>query len=271
MIKTGTLARKIKKLKKVLRSFGDVVIAFSGGVDSTFLLATAIESLGKNNVIAVIARSETYPESEFKEAIRFVKSRGIPHKVIFTSELNIAGFKSNPIDRCYFCKKELFSKLLEIKSKAGFEKVIDGTNYDDRLDIRHGSRARRELGVESPLEQAKITKDDIRKCSKKMGLATYNKPSFACLASRFPYHMPITLQKLRRIEKAEQYLKKQGFKQVRVRDYSDLARIEVYKEELKLFLKKDLERIAKYFKSQGYQYVTLDLEGYRTGSMNILR
>jgi len=262
--------KKLVKLKKILKSFGSVVVAFSGGVDSTFLLRTALDVLGRRKVVAVIAKSETYPKSELKEALKFVKANDIDCKVINTYELKIKGYKNNPVNRCYFCKKELFSKLSDIKKKLTFNEVLDGTNYDDRLDIRHGRQARDELAVKSPLEKAKITKDDIRRYSKKIGLPTYNKPSFACLASRFPYELPITKRKLERVDKAEKYLKKCGFTQVRVRDYNGLARIEVYKSEIRKFLTADLNSICRYLQSIGYKYVTLDLEGYRTGSMNVL-
>jgi len=260
---------KIKKLERILRSLESAVIAYSGGVDSTFLLKIAIDTLGKENVLAVIAKSETYPSRELKNAKLLAEDIGANYKVISTKEIDIKGYRENPINRCYFCKKELMKRLKEIAVKNRLENVIDGTNYDDRLDIRYGKKALVELGIKSPLFEAKITKNDIRSLSKELGLPTYNKPSFACLASRIPYNSIITKDRLKRIERAEDYIKKLGFKQVRVRDYDNLARIEVEKNEIKKFLRRDTGKIQKRFNNLGYRYVTLDLEGYRTGSMNI--
>lgn len=270
MSKSCMRINKVQKLQKTLQSLGRTIVAFSGGVDSTFLLKMSVDTLGRDNVIAAIAKSETYPKREFEEALKFVRSQKIKFITINTKELKIKGYRDNPTNRCYFCKKELFSKLQNIQKRMGFDAVIDGTNYDDRLDVRYGALARNELGIISPLELVRITKGEIRKFSKKLGLATYNKPSFACLASRFPYHAEITEQKLERVDKAEAYLKKLGFSQVRVRDYGTIARIEVYKHEFKKLLQPSYrEKIWRYFSRLEYKYVTLDLEGYRTGSMNL--
>ena len=260
---------KIQKLKKVLKALDSVVIAYSGGVDSTFLLKVALGVLGRDKVLAVIAKSETYPKREFKNAVALTKKIGVQHKVISTKEIDIKGYRANPVNRCYYCKKELMRRLKSIARQKRFRHVADGTNYDDRLDTRYGTKALKELGVKSPLFIAKITKDDIRKTSKKLGLPTYDKPSFACLASRIPYHSTITKKRLNKIDKAETYLQKLGFRQVRVRDYENLARIEVEKEDIKKFLRLDLNKVNSYFKRLGYRYVTLDLAGYRTGSMNL--
>jgi len=260
---------KISRLEGIIRRLGSVVVAFSGGVDSTFLLRVASDTLGRNNVLAVIARSETYPRREYDEALAFVKDSGIPHKVISTDELKIKNYSNNPVDRCYYCKKELFGKIDAIRNSRGFGAVLDGTNYDDRLDVRHGTRAAAELGVVSPLSRAKFTKDNIRYFSRKLGLKTHNKASFACLASRFPHSHRITRGKLNRVDRAEEFIKSLGYAQVRVRDYGDMARIELYKSDIKKFAAKGhAPKVSAYLKRLGYAFVTLDLEGYRTGSMN---
>ena len=244
-----------------------VLIAYSGGLDSTFLLKRAVDTLGKENVLAVTARSETYPASEYREAVNIAKTVGARHVTIHTQELKIKNFKSNPVNRCYFCKKELFEKLDEIKDKYKLAYVLDGTNYDDLKDVRHGRKAARELGVRSPLLETKLTKADIRKFSKRLRLSTWDKPSFACLASRIPFNDPITRTDLQRIDKAETYLRQLGFKQFRVRAHEGIARIEVLTNELAKAIKsRDL--ITAKLKQLGFIYVTLDLRGYRTGSMH---
>jgi len=259
--------KKIEKLRKILKDLKRVVVAYSGGLDSTFLLKTAIDTLGKNNVLAVTARSETYPLSEYKEARSIAKSFGAKHLTINTRELDIKNFRSNPVNRCYYCKKELFERLNAIKERYKMEHVVDGTNLDDLKDIRHGSRAAEEEGVKRPLLEAEITKDDIRKFSQKLRLPTWNKPSFACLASRFPFNERITMAGLKKIEEAEGRMHRMGFRQVRVRLHGKTARIEVPVHNLGLGLKLK-ERIVRELKSLGFIYVTLDLEGYRTGSMH---
>jgi uncharacterized protein len=258
---------KIIKLKKILKGLGRVVVAYSGGRDSVFLLKIAVDTLGRANVIAVTARSETYPYSEYKEAIRLAKSIGARHITIRTNELDLKKFKSNPVNRCYYCKKELFGKLKKISEKYETRHILDGTNMDDLKDIRHGSKAAKELGVIRPLLEAGITKSDISGFSKRLKLPTWDKPSGACLASRFPFNDPITKDGLVRIGKAENFLHKLGFTQIRVRIHDSIARIEIQEQELGLGLKfKSL--IIKKLKKLGFIYVTLDLEGYRTGSMH---
>lgn len=260
---------KLTKLKKILKSLKSVLIAYSGGVDSTFLLKIAVDTLGSKNVLAVTARSETYPHREFKEAKKLARQIGARHKVINTSELNIKGFKNNPINRCYYCKKELFSKLKNIAKLKKLGYCIDGTNYDDLKDIRYGSLAAKELGIRSPLLEAGIAKKDLRKISKTLGLKTWDKPSFACLASRFPYNSRITKRKLSVVEKAEEFLRGFGITQVRVRHYGNLARIEVFPEDIKVLTRpKNAKKVSQEFKKLGFLYTTLDLEGYKTGSMN---
>lgn len=261
---------RLNKLKKILKSLKSIVIAYSGGVDSTFLLKMAVDMLGRENVLAVTAKSETYPRREFKEAKNLAKQIGAKHKIINTSELNIKGFKNNPINRCYYCKKELFSKLKKIAKTERLNYCIDGTNYDDLKDIRYGRIAAEELGIRSPLLEARITKANIRKFSKNLNLNTWDKPSFACLASRFPYKSNITRKDLSVVEKAEEFLRKLGVRQVRVRHYGKLVRIEVFPKDIKILITpKNAKLISQKFRKLGFKYTTVDLEGYRTGSMNL--
>lgn len=258
---------KISKLAGMLKDLKSVVVAYSGGLDSTFLLKFAIDTLGKDNVIAVTARSETYPLSEYKEARLLAGKMGADLVTIHTCELKDKRFKANPVNRCYYCKSELFRKLSLIAKQHKKRAVLDGTNHDDLKDIRHGRKAALEYGVKSPLLEAGFTKDDIRKCSKSLGLSTHDKPSFACLASRIPFGTAISASDLARVDKAEEFLKKQGFRQIRVRLHGDVARIEVEKIDIPRVLK-SANIITKGLNRLGFSYVTLDLEGYRTGSMH---
>lgn len=266
------MTEKLTRLKNILKKINSVLVAYSGGVDSTFLLKVALDTLGKNNVFAVIAKSETYPSSEIKYAVRIAKFLGAKYSVIKTNELKDKRFVKNPVNRCYYCKKELFSRLKKIAKKLKINYVVDGSNYDDRLDFRPGSIAGKKLGIRSPLKEANITKKDIRKLSKNMGLPTWNKPSFACLSSRIPYGNKIELKVLKMIDSAEKSLKEFGFNQVRVRHHNNIARIELDSKGIKKVLKNNLsKKIAERLKKIGYTYITLDLEGYRSGSMNIVR
>lgn len=259
---------KFRKLKDSLKDLKSVAIAYSGGVDSTFLLKVAADVLG-NNVIAITAKSSTYPEREFKEAVKYIEDIGAKHIVIISEELEIEGFAKNPINRCYFCKKELFSKIRKVADDNNINAVLDGSNADDISDFRPGTKAATELKVISPLKDAGFTKNDIRSLSKKLGVPTWNKPAFACLSSRFPYGNEITVEKLSMVERAEQFLMDLGFRQIRVRHHEDIARIEVNTEErYKFFDIKIMDKVANELKSIGFKYVTLDLLGYRTGSMN---
>ncbi len=258
--------KKLDNLKTIIKNTGGAVIAFSGGVDSTFLLKVASEVLG-DKTIAVTANSETYPKRELEEAKLFARSQGITHIVIETLELEIAGFADNPPDRCFYCKHELFSKLTDIAKDNGIKYVLDGSNYDDRNDHRPGMRAAKQLGVVSPLKEAEMTKDDIRELSKEFGLSTWNKPSFACLSSRFPYGTKITPDKLVVIGEAEDFIRDLGFKELRVRHHDTIARIEVGKADLGRIVE-FADEIADKLKSLGFLYVTLELSGYKTGSMN---
>jgi uncharacterized protein len=262
------MKEKLKDLTRNIKEMGSLLIAYSGGVDSTFLLKVAKDTLGER-VIAVTARSPTYPSREYKQAREMAKKLGVKHLTINSEELSIPEFFSNPPNRCYYCKKELFSKLKEIALREGTDYIADGSNLDDLKDFRPGTKAAEELGIRSPLKEAGLTKEDIRNLSRDLRLPTWDKPSFACLASRFPYGDKITPKALKMVNEAEEYLHSLGFKQVRVRHHRNLARIEVSQEEIEQFLSDDpRKRIAKMLKEIGYTYVTLDLEGYRSGSMN---
>lgn len=246
---------------------GNVLIAYSGGVDSTLLLKVAKVIL-KEKVLAITADSLTYPSSELKAAKEMTERLKVRHIIIKTRELSDSNFSHNPRDRCYWCKKELFSQLSAIAKKNGMSYIIDGTNYDDRRDFRPGRRAAREFGVRSPLAEAKLTKKEIRQLSRELNLSTWSKPAFACLASRFPYGTKITRKNLKKIDEAEKFLCELGIKgSLRVRHYGNIARIEVLEKNLSKLLRLR-DKIVSKFKDLGYIYVTLDLEGYRTGSMN---
>lgn len=259
---------KLERLRERLRVIGGAVVAFSSGVDSTFLLRVAHEELG-DRVVAATARSHSFPKRELDEATAFCRAEGVRHVVIDSEELDIPGFAENPPDRCYHCKKELFSKLLAFARDNGLAAVLEGSNIDDDGDYRPGRRAIRELGILSPLHEAGLTKAEIRVLSREMGLPTSDKPSFACLASRFPYGERITVRGLERVEKAEQWLLDAGWglTQLRVRSHGDLARIEVPPADIPRLAARAAE-IAAAFNDLGFAYVALDLLGYRTGSMN---
>ncbi len=260
--------RKYEDLIDRLKGMGRVLVAFSGGVDSTFLLKVASDVLG-DNVLAVIASSETYPEREQKEALCLVEELKVRYKVIRTKELDDPDFRDNPPERCYFCKKELFSRLKEIAAAEKIPYVCDGSNFEDTFDFRPGSKAAAELGVASPLKDAGLDKSEIRILSKMLGLPTWDKPAMACLSSRFPYFTRIEKESLRQIDAAEEYLKSQGFSQLRVRHHDRIARIEITPQDFPRIVADEMRSaIVENLKKIGYLYVTIDLAGYRTGSMN---
>ena len=269
-----TLEEKYRVLQEELRAMKSVVVAFSSGVDSTFLLAVAVDTLGKDHVMAVTASSCSFPERERKEAQEFCEKRGIRQVIVVSEELDIEGFRHNPKNRCYLCKHELFEKILAIAEENHLAAVVEGSNMDDNGDYRPGLRAVEELGIKSPLRAAKLTKQEIRELSKRLMLPTWDKQSFACLASRFVYGETISEERLGMVDQAEQLLLDMGFHQVRVRIHGEgeatMARIEVLPQEIPILVEDaKRKRIYSYFKEIGFAYVTLDLGGYRMGSMNI--
>ncbi|GHT63978.1 adenine nucleotide alpha hydrolase [Endomicrobiia bacterium] len=263
-----TIEQKYENLKQYIFRFNNLIVAFSGGVDSTFLLKTAHDILG-DNAIAITAKSCSFPQRELNEAVEFCKKENIRHIICEYEELNIEGFSQNPANRCYLCKRELFSKIWTVAKQNDIKHIAEASNIDDNSDYRPGLKAVDEQGVKSPLRYAKLTKDEIRKLSKYLGLSTWNKQSFACLASRFPYGQEITSQGLSMIDRSEQILLDMGFKQVRVRLHGNLARIETDEAGFDILTKQsNREKIYWQFKKIGFVYVSLDILGYRTGSMN---
>jgi len=259
---------KLEKLKTYFRELGSVAIAFSSGVDSTFLLKVAHDTLGEN-VIAVTAMSCSFPKRELNEAKDFCQKEGIRHIVCESEELKIEGFCQNPKNRCYLCKRELFEKIGEIAKENQIAYVAEGSNTDDNGDYRPGLVAVSELGVKSPLRHVELNKEEIRYLSKKLGLPTWDKQSFACLSSRFVYGETITEEKLGMVDKAEQLLLDLGFHQVRVRIHGLIARIEILPGEFDKLMQETVRtEVTSKFKEYGFTYVTMDLQGYRTGSMN---
>jgi uncharacterized protein len=261
-----TAQEKLKQLQQFLLNLNSCAIAYSGGVDSTFLIKVAYDTLGKN-ALAVTATSSTYPQRELADAKQFAEEIGIPHMIIESEELDISEFSGNSLDRCYYCKKELFQKIQQIAKDHRLNAVLDGSNADDTFDYRPGARARNELGVRSPLKEVGFTKQEIRDLSASLHLKSSEKPAFACLASRFPYGVKITKERLKQIEAAEEYLFSLGIRQCRVRFHDPIARIEVLPEDISTILT-HAQKIIKRFKTLGFTYITLDLQGYRTGSLN---
>ena len=257
---------KEKKLAVLLEKCMPLAVAFSGGVDSTYLLHEAVKA-GKEKVTALIMKTPSVPERELDEAVTFCKSREISFFVLPADPFSAAGFRENGRDRCYICKHFLFSALLEKAKEEGIPFVADGTNADDRKEFRPGLRALKELDIRSPLAEAGLTKKEIRELSEKEGLPTWNKPSFSCLATRFPYGEELTVEKLRRTEAAENLLAELGFTQRRVRVHGNLARIEVLPAEIPLLLERR-DMISSRLEELGFLYTTVDLKGFRSGSMD---
>ncbi|MCR5255258.1 MAG: ATP-dependent sacrificial sulfur transferase LarE [Acetatifactor sp.] len=265
---SDTEREKLEALRAYFKELGNCAIAFSGGVDSTFMAKVAHDVLGEK-MLAITVVASSFPKREMDEAKEFCKKEGIPHVMVEYDELSIPGFKENPKDRCYICKKALFGKMMEIAKVRGFINLAEGSNMDDNGDYRPGLLAIKEMNVKSPLRHVGLTKAEIRDLSKELGLPTWNKPSFACLASRFPYGEEISHEKLDMVGKAELLLIDMGFEQMRVRIHGNIARIEVLPQDiLKVAEPENRERIVTEFKNYGFSYVSLDLQGYRTGSMN---
>lgn len=260
--------KKLIRLQAYLKELGNIAVAFSGGVDSAFLLKAAHDCLG-DRVIAITASSQLFPDRELEEAKAFCEKEGIRQYIFEFDAFAVEGFVENPPNRCYLCKRALFEKMQEISAKQGIQILAEGSNMEDNGDYRPGLAAIAQLEVKSPLRHVKLYKTEIRQLSKKMGLPTWKKQSFACLASRFVYGEPVTKEKLDMPDRAEQLLLERGFRQFRVRMHGKLARIEIMPEEFeKLIEKATREEIVSKLKSYGFNYVSMDLSGYRTGSMN---
>jgi len=261
------MIEKERALRDALSSLGSVIVAYSGGVDSAYLAWVANDTLGER-AVAITAESPSYPERHRQMAARIAIQFGLHHEIIHTSELERPEYRANPSNRCYYCKHELYTHLSRI-ARTRSAVVVDGNNADDRGDYRPGRQAAREFGVRSPLDEVNLTKDEIRELSKRAGLPTWDEPASACLSSRIPYHNEVTDEKLRTIERAEQALRALGFRVFRVRHHDEVARIEIARAEMPRALEPEVAAaIVRELKAAGYKYVSLDLQGYRMGSLN---
>ncbi len=258
--------QKLDDLRHVLSELESVVVAYSAGVDSTLVLRVAHDVLGEN-VLAATGLSDTYPEEEMAEARALAQELGVEHVMMRTEELTDPRYAMNSHQRCFFCKNELYGKLRELADERGVMHIVDGTNADDVGDHRPGLRAAREIGVRSPLQEVGMTKDEIREISNELGLRTWDKPAFACLSSRFPYGTPITVEKLKQVATAERAIRELGFRGFRVRHHDTVARLEVDPDDFPRVVELHSEIVAK-LRAAGYRFVTLDLQGYRSGSLN---
>jgi uncharacterized protein len=262
------MTEKLTNLRETIVKYGRVIVAFSGGVDSSFLLAVCAETLGKGNVKAVTASSEIHDESELILAGEIASNLGVEHIIINNSELNDPAFVANPPDRCYHCKKSFYNKLRSFSDDMNINVILDGSNTDDISDYRPGRKAAEEAGVNSPLMEHGFSKQDIREAAQSIKLPNWDKPANPCLASRIPYGKNITKEKLDAVAKAEAFIRNMGFGNVRVRHHDSMARIELPEEEMQRFMQCDLKAVSRYAKSLGFTWVALDIDGYRTGSLN---
>lgn len=271
LISEGTAASltdKERRLRAIVADLGSVIVAFSGGVDSAYLAYVATHVLGPH-ALCVTADSPSYPDSHRQLAQRVAREFGLRHEIIHTAELERPEYRANPADRCYYCKHELYTRLTRLARERAITVVVDGNNADDRGDYRPGRNAAREFGVRSPLDEAELTKAEIRELSRRAGLPTWNEPASACLSSRIPYHSEVTDEKLRMIERAEAVLRDLGFRVARVRHHDAVARLEIGRDEMARALDPEIgAAIVRELKAIGYQFVSLDLQGYRTGSLN---
>jgi pyridinium-3,5-biscarboxylic acid mononucleotide sulfurtransferase len=266
--KTSSLSAKARRLQEILAGYNSVLVAFSGGVDSAYLAIAAASALGPR-ALAVTADSPSYPDTHRRLALAIANDFGLAHEMIHTAELDRPEYRANPANRCYYCKDELYTHLDAIARERGFDVVVDGNNADDRGDYRPGRQAAREHGVRSPLDEADLTKDDIRELAREAGLASWDEPASACLSSRIPYGHEVSDAVLRQIEQAEAALRELGFRVFRVRHHDTVARLEIARSEMTRALEPEINaRIVSALKALGYQYVSLDLQGYRLGSLN---